>query len=59
MQIHKLVVHVSDAASLLGVSSQKVYEMIRNGDLKAYKDGKVWKIHGHSIEAYIQLRLRK
>lgn len=59
MQINKEVLHVSDAASLLCVSSQKIYEMIRKGELAAYKDGKAWKIHVASIESYVHLRLSK
>ena len=37
MQIEKIVLHVSDVASLLGVSSKKVYEMIHKGELPAYQ----------------------
>ncbi len=59
MQIEKLVLHVSDAASLLGVSSHKVYEMIHAGELSAYKAGKAWKIYDSSIAAYIRSRLSK
>lgn len=59
MQINKLLLHVSDVASLLGVSSQKVYEMIRSEELPAYKAGKAWKIHASSVEIYIQSRLSK
>jgi excisionase family DNA binding protein len=57
MQIEKLVLHVSDAASLLGVSSQKIYEMIHNKELRAFKAGKAWKIYSTDIEDYIKLRL--
>lgn len=59
MQIEKLVVHVSDAASLIGVSSQKIYQMIHTGELAAYKAGKAWKIPTVDIEAYIQSRLTR
>lgn len=59
MQINKEVLHVSDAASLLCVSSQKIYEMIRNGELAAYKSGKAWKIHAASIENYVHSQLSK
>jgi len=57
MQIEKLVLHVSDAASLLGVSSQKVYEMIRKQEMPAYKAGKAWKIYAKDVEDYIKLQL--
>ena len=54
MQIEKIVLHVSDVASLLGVSSKKVYEMIHKGELPAYKAGKAWKIYAASVEAYVR-----
>ena len=57
MQIEKLVLHVSDAASLIGVSSQKIYQMIHDGELTAYKAGKAWKIPVKAVEDYIKLRL--
>lgn len=59
MKLEKLVLHVSDAASLLGVSSQKIYEMIHNGELDAYKAGKAWKISAASVENYIKVQLSK
>ena len=59
MQLEKLVLHVSDAASLLGVSSQKIYQMIHTRELAAYKAGKAWKISATAIEDYIRSRLNK
>ena len=59
MQIEKLVLHVSDAASLIGVSSQKIYQMIHDHELLAYKAGKAWKISATAIEDYIKSRLSK
>lgn len=54
MKIEKLVLHVSDAASLLGVSSQKIYELIHNKELTAYKVGRVWKISVEALEDYLK-----
>ncbi|MEN6413426.1 MAG: helix-turn-helix domain-containing protein [Veillonellales bacterium] len=59
MLIEKLALHVSDAASLLGVSSQKVYQMIHNNELDAYKAGKAWKIPVEALKAYMKSRLAK
>lgn len=59
MQIEKLVLHVSDAASLIGVSSQTIYQMIYNKELSAYKAGKAWKISASSIEDYIKLKMSR
>lgn len=57
MQVEKLVLHVSDAASLIGVSAQKIYQMIHDNELPAYKAGKVWKIPATAVEDYIKFRL--
>ena len=57
MQVEKLVLHVSDAASLIGVSAQKVYQMIKNNEMPAYKAGKAWKIPASAVEDYIKFRL--
>ncbi|MEN6412819.1 MAG: helix-turn-helix domain-containing protein [Veillonellales bacterium] len=59
MQIEKLALHVSDAASLLSVSSQRIYQMIHNNELDAYKAGKAWKIPVEALEAYMKSRLTK
>lgn len=59
MQIEKLALHVSDAASLLSVSSQKIYQMIHNDELNAYKAGKAWKIPVEALEAYTKSRPNK
>ncbi len=47
-----LSLHVSDAASLLRTSSQTVYKLIANGDLKAFKTGRAWKISTQSVNDY-------
>jgi excisionase family DNA binding protein len=57
MQIEKIVLHVSDAASLLGVSSQKIYEIIHNREPRAFKAGKAWKIYSTDVEDYVKSRL--
>jgi len=47
-----LLLHVSDAASLLGASSQTIYKLISNGELKAFKTGRAWKISTQSVNDY-------
>jgi excisionase family DNA binding protein len=59
MQIEKIVLHVSDAASLISVSSQKIYQVIHNNELLAYKTGRAWKISAMAIEDYVKSRLTK
>jgi len=44
ISITKTVLHVSDVACLMNCSSGKVYNLIRTGNLDAYKVGKAWLI---------------
>lgn len=44
---------LDDAAGYLGVSNQTVYNMIRDGRIKAYKVGREWRFHPSEIEAHI------
>lgn len=54
-----LLLHVSDAASLLGVSSQTIYKLIANSELKAFKTGRSWKISTQSVNDYANTNLNK
>lgn len=51
-----LVVTASEAAQLLRVSNAKVLEELRSGAIKAYRDGKGWKIPVSVLEEYVQQR---
>lgn len=59
MLIEKVLLHVSDVASLLGCSSHKVYELIKGNQLMAHKEGKAWKIYDDDIQAYIHAIRRR
>ncbi|MBO4780038.1 MAG: helix-turn-helix domain-containing protein [Selenomonadaceae bacterium] len=59
MQLSKTLLHVSDVASLLNCSSQKIYNLIKTNQLTAYKDagGKAWKVPVSAVEAYVNSRV--
>ncbi|WP_418626617.1 helix-turn-helix domain-containing protein [Anaerosinus sp.] len=59
MYNQQLLMHVSDAGSLLGCSSQVVYQLIQRGELKAFKTGRAWKISSSSVIDYANSRLNK
>jgi len=40
----KLVVSAAEAAKLISTSQETVLKMIRDGEIKAYRSGKGWKI---------------
>lgn len=52
-----LLLHVSDAASRLGTSSQTIYKLIGNGELKVFKTGRTWKISTQSLNDYVNAHL--
>ncbi len=59
MNIDKKIVHVSEASSFLACSSKVIYDLIRDGKIKAYKTGRAWKIPEKSIDDYIVARLNE
>lgn len=53
IMLPKSMLFVSDAASVMGCSSEKVYGLIHRGELPAHKEGKAWKICVKDLELYI------
>ena len=48
------ILSVDDIAAILKVGKTKVYKLLRSGRLKAYKEGKDWKIPKESLILYIK-----
>lgn len=63
MVIEKFYLTVSETAHVLNCSSQKVYHLIKNGELKgAFKDasrGRAWKVPDSGIYLYEDVQGRK
>lgn len=47
------ILNLTEVADLLRVSNQTIYNMIRDGRLKAYKFGREWRFFRKDIEAFI------
>jgi excisionase family DNA binding protein len=45
--------HVRDAAEVIGVKNEAVYELIRRGQLRAHRPGRKWLIHPDDLHACI------
>ena len=56
MLIDKPILNVEEAAHLLGTNDRNIYDLIRDGQLEAYKDpgNRRWRIKGESIQQYQQ-----
>lgn len=48
------ILSVDDIAAILKVGNTQVYKLLRSGRLKAYKEGKDWKIPKESLILYIK-----
>lgn len=46
---------LEETAGYLGVTNQTVYNMIRDGRIKAYKVGREWRFHPSDIEGCVAL----
>lgn len=47
--------NLDEVAGYLGVTNQTVYNMIRDGRIKAYKVGREWRFHPSDIENCVAL----
>lgn len=53
LSINKYALTVAEAASVLGVSSCKVYLLIRDGQLAAQKAGRTWRIPVDAVRSFV------
>jgi excisionase family DNA binding protein len=51
---HERTVDVTDLASILGVSTDTVYRMVRSGDLPGFKLGGVWRFFPSTVKAHLE-----
>lgn len=47
------ILTVEEAAEALRVGCNALYELLNSGKLKAYKNGRVWRIPKESIKSYV------
>ncbi|HYE12460.1 MAG TPA: helix-turn-helix domain-containing protein [Patescibacteria group bacterium] len=47
------VLNLTEVADLLRVTNQTIYNMIKDGRLKAYKIGREWRFHRKDVQAYM------
>ena len=48
------ILTITDLSEALKIGSTQAYKIVRSGDVKAFKEGKDWKIPKISLEAYIR-----
>ncbi len=52
-----LVVRVKAACTLLACSRPKLYRLLRDGEIKSYRDGGLRKIELGSLKAYVEKKV--
>lgn len=48
------ILTVEDVSSILKIGLTQTYKILRSGSLKAYKEGKDWKIPKEALSLYIR-----
>ena len=51
------ILTITDVSEILKVSNSQTYKLVRTGQLKAYKEGKDWRIPRIALENYIRSKL--
>ena len=48
------ILTITELAEALKIGSTQAYKIVRSGEIKAFKEGKDWKIPKISLESYIR-----
>ena len=52
------ILTVEEVSAILKIGTTQAYKLVRSGTLKAYKEGKDWKIPKESLVLYIKEHTR-
>mgnify|MGYP005785377827 FL=1 len=52
------ILTIADVAEILKTGTTQIYKIVRSGDLKAYKEGKNWKIAKPALIEYVSRKSR-
>lgn len=52
------ILTVEEVSAILKIGTTQAYKLVRSGTLKAYKEGKDWKIPKESLFLYIKEQTR-
>ncbi|GGK98955.1 hypothetical protein Ppa06_67130 [Planomonospora parontospora subsp. parontospora] len=51
------ILHPRDAARVLGIGRDKVFRLLRSGQLRSYRDGRLYLVPAEAIEEYISRKM--
>ena len=52
------ILTIEEVSAILKIGTTQAYKLVRSGTLKAYKEGKDWKIPKESLVLYIKEQTR-
>lgn len=52
------ILTIEEVSAILKIGTTQAYKLVRSGTLKAYKEGKGWKIPKESLVLYIKEQTR-
>ncbi len=50
------MVSIGELCEMLKIGTSKAYELLRNGTIRGFKEGKIWKIPRHAVVDYVMER---
>ncbi len=50
---YNYIVTAEEAAEMLRIGMNRIYGLLNSGKLKAYKEGRVWRISKKAVQQYI------
>ena len=50
------ILNVEELCEILGIGKNIAYEILNNGEIKAFRRGRIWKIPKISVENYILIQ---
>lgn len=53
LEVYDDILSVEEACEALKVGHNAIYELLNSGKLKAYKNGRIWKIPKEAVRRYI------
>lgn len=53
------IMKFEEVMEYLNIGKNTLYRLLNNGEINAFKIGKVWKIPKESVEDYIEKKLQK
>jgi excisionase family DNA binding protein len=58
-ELRPIVATVNETMAVLKIGREKIYQLLKSGELESYRDGSSRKILWKSIDSYVERRLKE